>query len=179
MGQITGRPCTICTSPLRQDIEGALVEGDRVSRVALAFGVGPDAIRRHLVKHVSPQVLDAMREVEGLNPSTIVGRLQELVDAARDARDVATDRGNIAAALRAGDAELRALVVLADRFGVTSDSVAQDLSSAGDFAQTIGRVSSQSLEAGHLLADALEQVGHRVYADELRKSISQNKGLTS
>jgi hypothetical protein len=174
-----GRACTICTSPSRADIETALVDGHRVSRVSLDFSVGPDAIRRHLVKHVSLQVLEAMRTVEGLSPATIVTRLQELVDAARDARDVATDKGQTALALRAGDAEARALVVLADRFGVTSDSVAQDLSSAGDFAQAIGRVSSQSPEAGHLLADALDQIGHRVYADTLRAAITRNKGIQS
>jgi hypothetical protein len=155
------------------------VEGDRVSRVALTYGVGPDSIRRHLARHVSTRVAEAMRTVEGLNPGTIVARLQEVADAARDARDLAAQRGNIAGALRAGDAEGRALMVLADRFGVTSDSVARDLETGWDLAQAIARVSAQSPDAGRQLADTLETLGNRVFADQLRNKLSTNERITS
>jgi hypothetical protein len=174
----TGRPCTICTSPHRADIETALVEGDSLTSVSRHFeNVQTDALRRHLAKHVSPQVLEAMRTVEGLTPSTIATRLQDIADAARDARHLAAQRGNVTGALRAGDAEGRALTVLADRFGVTADSVARDLETGWDLAQAIVHVSAQSPDVGLQLADTLESLGNRVFADQLRNKLSTNKGI--
>jgi hypothetical protein len=84
---------------------------------------------------------------------------------------------DVPAALRAGDAELRALAMLADRLGVTDASVARDLRAAQDLATAVGVVAATSSEAGILLADVLEQLGQRVYADILRKSTSRNKGI--
>jgi hypothetical protein len=176
----TGRPCTICVSPARAHIETALVEGDSLVSVSRHFeNVQPDALRRHMARHVSPHVLEAMKAVDGLSPSTIVARLQDLADAARDARHLATERGNVTGALRAGDAEGRALTVLADRFGVTADTVARDLETGWDLAQAIAHVSAQSPDAGRQLADTLEALGNRVFADQLRNKLSTNKGLTS
>jgi hypothetical protein len=125
------------------------------------------------------EVKEALRTTEGLSPATLVMRAQEISNSARDIRDDALRAGNDAAALRAGDAELRALVTLADRFGITSDTVARDLHAADDLADAVGQVAIQSSAAGALLADALDDRGHKVFADILRKSISTNKGLTA
>ncbi|AJW78481.1 hypothetical protein DZF92_00700 [Clavibacter michiganensis subsp. insidiosus] len=122
---------------------------------------------------------EALRTVEGLSPAVVIMRVQEVANSARDLRDEALEKGNIAAALRAGDAELRALTALAERFGISSDTVARDLQAADDVYRAVGSTAAQSAEAGQLLADALEQLGHRVFADTLRASTSRNKGLTA
>ncbi|UQB14587.1 hypothetical protein [Clavibacter nebraskensis] len=172
-----GRPCTICASPHRAAIEGAAIDGERISRIARAFEVYPDAVRRHLYAHVDLKVKEALRTVEGLSPAVVIMRVQEVANSARDLRDAALDKGNIAAALRAGDAELRALTALAERFGITSDTVARDLQAADDVAVAVASTAIKSHEAGLLLADALEQLDHRVFAETLRASISRNKEL--
>ncbi|MFC3296434.1 hypothetical protein [Clavibacter michiganensis] len=125
------------------------------------------------------KVKEALRTVEGLSPAVVIMRVQEVANSARDLRDEALEKGNIAAALRAGDAELRALTALAERFGISSDTVARDLQAADDVYRAVGSTAAQSAEAGQLLADALEQLGHRVFADTLRASTSRNKGLTA
>jgi len=172
-----GRPCTVCTSPHRAAIEGAAIDGERISRISRAFEVYPDSIRRHLYAHVSLAVKEALRTVEGLSPAVVIMRVQEIANSARDLRDAALEKNNIPAALRAGDAELRALVTLAERFGITSDTVARDLHAADDVFNAVGLTAMKSPEAGELLAGALEELGHRVFAETLRKSISRNKEL--
>jgi hypothetical protein len=155
------------------------VDGERISRISRAFEVYPDAIRRHLYSHVTLEVKEALRTTEGLSPATLVMRAQEIANGARDLRDDALHQNNISAALRAGDAELRALITLAERFGITADTVARDLRAADDLADAVVSTAANAPEAGALLADALEQRGHLVFAENLRKSISINKELQS
>jgi hypothetical protein len=174
-----GRPCTVCASPHRAAIEGAAIDGERISRISRAFEVYPDSVRRHLYAHVDLKVKEALRTVEGLSPAVVVMRVQEIANSARDLRDAALEKNNIPAALRAGDAELRALVTLADRFGITSDTVARDLQAADDVFNAVGSTAMKSVEAGELLADALDQLGHKVFAETLRASISRNKELNA
>jgi hypothetical protein len=174
-----GRPCSICTSQYRAQIEDGAVAGDRLSRLARDYGVGAESVRRHLHSHVAPDVADALRAVEGLSPTTLVMRMQEVADNARDLRDLALDSRNMSAAVRAGDAELRALALLADRFGITEATVSQDLRLAGDLAQAVGYAASRSPEARALLVDALDRLGHRGFADNLRAPTTTNKGITT
>lgn len=47
-----GRKCTVCTHPVRRDIERALVRGMPFEVAGLMFQVSPDALRRHFWRHL-------------------------------------------------------------------------------------------------------------------------------
>ena len=57
------RPCSICTSPHRADIEGALVAGDSARSIAALFRVSPDAVSRHNAAHIQETLVRAARSV--------------------------------------------------------------------------------------------------------------------
>jgi hypothetical protein len=47
------RPCSICNHYSRDDIEAAIVGGDRVRAVAARYDVGKNAVNRHAIGHMS------------------------------------------------------------------------------------------------------------------------------
>ncbi|HJW75024.1 MAG TPA: hypothetical protein VJ787_05060 [Thermoleophilia bacterium] len=57
------RVCTICEHPDRDSIDAALVSGEPMNLIAGRFDVGPDAVRRHRMRHLSA-ALAAMRTAE-------------------------------------------------------------------------------------------------------------------
>ncbi len=129
-----GRPCVTCTHPDRLTIEQEIAEGTPLRTIADRHGVARSSIRRHLTTLMEVDAETSARL--GLDPESIAVRVYEVAERARDIATDALDAGSLAVALRAGEAELRALAALAglgvqdegrvveyDMFRVTSHAV--------------------------------------------------------
>lgn len=57
------RSCSICTSPARAGIEGALVAGDSARSIAALFRVSQDAVSRHKAAHLQQTLMRAAQTV--------------------------------------------------------------------------------------------------------------------
>jgi transposase-like protein len=56
------RACSICSHPLRADVDAAISEpGAAIARVASDFAVSPDALKRHRANHILPERREALR----------------------------------------------------------------------------------------------------------------------
>lgn len=85
-----GRPCSICSHPLRAEVDAAISEpGSAIARVASDFAVSPDALKRHRQNHLLPERREALRndpELGAVDPleemRTLYHRLSELLERA-------------------------------------------------------------------------------------------------
>lgn len=71
------RPCTVCSSPLAGEINAMLADRRSVASVAVAFGLGPDAMLRHARAHLDRSVGGTSPKLNGADP------LDELVTTLR------------------------------------------------------------------------------------------------
>jgi len=163
-----GRPCSICSRERRASIEAAVLDGTSFSRISRNYDVRPDAIRRHMFSHVDPALRDALRDPEGLAASAIAARVLAIADDARDTREACAD-ASPAIALRAGDAELKALTYLADRLSVKSDDLVLEAENASAFARAVVVTSRLWPQLGARVADTLITQGHLTLARELEE----------
>lgn len=126
-----GRPCTTCHHPERADIERAIASGVRFRAISQRFpNVSPDSLQRHCANHIANSLRADFRGEPGLSPTDLYSRMLAVADAARAAR---TAGGTSAReALRAGDAELRALTAIASRMGVDASALTAELEAARD-----------------------------------------------
>ncbi len=85
------RVCTICHHPQRKEIEEAITDGISYRVISRQFGVGHDAVQRHVAGHIKEaikQSQEAKQEAQALN---VVEQLQTIntvtMDILREARD--------------------------------------------------------------------------------------------
>lgn len=56
---MAGRPCTVCTHPMRVEIDDALLRGDSLRTVAEWSGLNKDSLARHFKNHVQAVIIEA------------------------------------------------------------------------------------------------------------------------
>ena len=107
-----GRHCTICEHPERGAIDADVVAGNTsLNKIARRYGVSPDALRRHRVRHLSP-ALAAMREAEEAErEAALQQRIERLIERTERLLRAAEEDGRAQAAL-AAVRELRSLLEL-------------------------------------------------------------------
>ncbi len=89
------RACSICSHPLRADVDAALSEpGALIVRVASDFAVSPDALKRHRQNHILPERREALRtdpEMGAVDPlkemRTLYHRMSEHLERAEEEPD--------------------------------------------------------------------------------------------
>jgi hypothetical protein len=96
--------------------------------------------------------------------------MADVADSARRVRLAALDAGSHNVALRAGDAELRAVMTLLDRFGISDLNVISDLEKATELARAFAHVGRWHPDFGELTAKRLEATGHDELADLVRST---------
>lgn len=117
-----GRPCSVCAHPELEQIHAALIDGASFGRVSLAFApLTRNSVRRHALNHLPPAVAAEVDGAGELTPTGLLGRVLDVARSARETRAEALELGHHNVALRAGDAELRALSALA-ALGVRDES---------------------------------------------------------
>lgn len=168
---VYGRHCVVCRHPDLASIDQALVDQHPITRVAEQFELSRDSVRRHLTWHLRPAIQRAASSTPDTRPLALVERVARIANNARDASHAAYATGNAHLGARLGDAELRALSTLADRFGITHDSVAEDHAEAAKDIRAMTRAMRSSRAVAEAMADALEAEGLTDNAAEIRRRI--------
>jgi len=174
-----GRPCAFCDRSDRLELEMALVRGESVALISTEIGISESGIRRHLRNHTAAQLRDSMQASDDATPTDLLARMVDLADDARTARLTAQRNGSLGLAVRASDAELRALVALLDRAGIDSTDTLDRLRESEALARAVGRVVRTNPGAGRALADELDTAGQPALADQLRSLIPQEEVPTT
>jgi hypothetical protein len=85
-----GRPCSICQHPERDEIEAALLAGQRVPAVSARYGVSGNSLRHHFHLHLSAQVAKGFDLRRIVAAKALAGRVElllaETADILQDAR---------------------------------------------------------------------------------------------
>lgn len=168
-----GRSCTVCSNEALGDIDAALVASVPIAQLSQQYGLSRDSLYRHLKFHLRPAIQATLTSTPSTRPLALVERLAEIADDARAARATAYASGNAALGARLGDAETRALEVLAARFRIDHDTLAADRTKVSRLAKALDVALEASPTLGHLMADALAAEGLGEMADDLRSSISE------
>lgn len=171
-----GRPCSVCGSEQRQGIEQALADGESISRVSRAFATGRDSLRRHLINHMDYDAATAA--AHGLDPSSMALRVQAVAERARETAEEAQEAGRIVDVLRAGDAELRALAMLA-AMGITHEKPLVEYDAFRAVSRAVFIASRTHPEVAEAVAAVLDQTDHEHHARDLREQFSETRGLTT
>ncbi len=73
------RTCSICSHPLRKEVDAALSEtGVVIARVASDFAVSPDALKRHRANHLLPERREALSNDPELASVDPLGEMRTL-----------------------------------------------------------------------------------------------------
>jgi hypothetical protein len=164
-----GRSCSVCGGGDRQAIDTALSLGTSVTLLSRQFGVGRDSVYRHLRFHLRPAMKAAMKEAPASRPSALVVRIADVADSARDARVQAYSTGDAALGARLGDAEVRALQVLIERFKIDHDDTTAELRDASALADALTELMPRAPKLAEVLADLLDRRERPDLAERVRQ----------
>lgn len=177
-----GRTCTVCAHDELGEIDAGLVAHLPIAQLARQYEVSRDALYRHVKFHLRPAIQQAITSTPDTRPLALVERVARIANDARDAAATAYASGNAALGARLGDAELRALDSLADRFRITHDDVAADRTKVSQLARAVDVALEHSPALAAIMADALDAEGLSELAEDMRADLPSNlktKGLTS
>jgi hypothetical protein len=110
------RVCTICTSPHRETIDAALVEGKATSRaIAATFGCSRSSLQRHSEAHIPRALAQAVARKAEAHEDSLHDLVHELDADARRIQAAAEKEGDLRTAVmcvkeRRGLVEMRARV---------------------------------------------------------------------
>jgi len=169
-----GRSCLACSHEALGDIDAALVVSVPIAQLSRQYGLSRDSLYRHLRFHLRPATQATLTSTPSTRPLALVERLAEIANDARAARATAYASGNAALGARLGDAETRALEVLASRFRIDHDTLAADRTKVARLARALDVALEADPALGHLMAGALAAEGLGEMADDLRNSLSES-----
>lgn len=91
------RVCSICTHPNRDALDREIVSGQPMGGIARRHAVGPDALQRHKVNHLSP----AIRRVQAQRGGRLLNRVERLIERTEAILTAAEESGRVSVALQA------------------------------------------------------------------------------
>lgn len=159
-----GRPCEVCRSMQRQVIEEAIYCGERVSQISQRFTVSSHSLYRHIRNHSTPELKEAFHATVNVNAMSIISRVADIADSARDVR-LRADTDELA--LKAGATELRTLETIATRMGIDHESTIQIVKEAKELARAVGEVARNKPEVAEKIVEALSMAGNDSMAEAL------------
>jgi len=171
------RQSQIQTHPQREAIERALIDGTPILRISATYGVQRDALYRYANHHLGPSIRQRLRGEDRARTSDLIGRLFEIAEDHRRSRVALQDSGHVGGAVRAGDAELRALVALIDRLGIDDTDVLAILDDADALAKAVGQLARSNPAAGAQLVTNLHDLGATTLADALNQITNTNQEI--
>ena len=148
--------CATCTSPHRDEAEGAVLGGATVRGTARRYGVTESSLRRHVAGHFVADLARPVEDEDTLRVGSLVARLVGMVTDAEDVRSEAMDAGQHRTALHAIAAETALINLLMDRLKITDLSIADDLRESRDLVAGVAAVVYATPEFGDRLAAALQ-----------------------
>lgn len=163
-----GASCRVCAHDALGEIDALLAHGASITELSRRFGVSGDSLYRHLRWHLRPALADSIKRSPEMRPAALVERLAEIANDARDARRAAYASGNAWLGARLGEAEMRSLVALADRFGISHDDAANDARDAASIARVLGDLARTVPGIADALAGAFARDDRHDLAAEIR-----------
>jgi hypothetical protein len=173
-----GRACLVCSHSDADTLDALIAGGASVADLSRRFGVSRDSIYRHTTWHLRPALAEAVKRSPEVRPVALVERIAAIANDARDARLSAYAAGNAWLGARLGEAEMRALVALADRLGIEHDDAASDARDSASIARVLGDVARTLPGIAEALADAFDRDARSDLADEIRAQGAQARALT-
>lgn len=164
-----GRPCVTCTHPDRLAVEQQIVEAVPLRTIAALFKIPRSSIRRHLAAHM--ELDEDLASHLGLDPESLAIRAYDVAERARDIAADALDDGDHGAALRAGDAELRALAALA-ALGARNEARISEYEMFRTTAHAVIRAARTNPVVAEAVAAQLDIVDRRAIAADVRAQIT-------
>lgn len=165
-----GRPCEVCRSMKRQEIEDMIFTNRPISQISQRYAVSSHSLYRHIRNHAAPAMQEAFRASVKMSTASLVSRIMDVADSARTIRLNASSE---AIALKAGAAELQTLTVLATRMGVDGDSTAQMAEDAMLLAGVVGKLARGNAAFGERLVEHLAEAGADQMASMLSASFTE------
>lgn len=146
-----------------------MASGTPISRIARQAGApGRDSLRFHIqAGHLPAQLQDAVERVTGLDSTTIAARIVDAAQRAPETALVALASSDHTVAIRAGDAEVRALGMLT-HMGETSEAEIQLRAGFRDVTAAVYRVARRDPDVAERIAAELDQMHRPLVADDLR-----------
>lgn len=170
---VYGRACLVCSHAQADSLDALIAGGASVAELSRRFGVSRDSIYRHTQWHLRPALAEAVKRSPDIRPAALVERIAAIANDARAARLSAYAAGNAWLGARLGEAEMRALVALADRLGIEHDDAASDARDAASIARVLGDVARAVPGVADVLAEAFDRDDRRDLADEIRAQGAQ------
>ena len=115
------RTCSVCGHPERTSIDGALVRRTPYREITRRFGVGKDALSRHLNDHIAPAVAKIREEEEARGALDVVKQLKVINTASLGILMEARNRGDADTTLKAVDRMLKQLELVAKLAGTLDE----------------------------------------------------------
>lgn len=166
----------MCSLPAheREQVEVALADGTSISSISRQYGApGRESITHHIrAGHVRADLDEKIARAQGLDWTTVVARIADIAQRARQTAQEAAEAGDRAGVLKAGDSELRALSVLATN-GADSEYEIARQAWTHDVAVAVVRVGRRGDQAVDAVADELDALHLPEIADELRALIPE------
>lgn len=146
--------CTICTLPResRKQIESSLMAGSQLRGTANAHGVTESSLRRHVLRHLRVDLQMVGELALRTRASELIGELAESLEEMRLSRAIANESGNVRAAVAASAEHRVLLMTLADKLGITKQTVITEHAELVDLARALGRTINAHPEVGELVA---------------------------
>lgn len=168
-----GRPCAVCSHRERQRIEEALTSGEQLTAVSAEFGMARSSLRRHRDAHMAWSLED-LRSA-GAEPVALIVRLAELAERMRSLAVDAEDSGRVQDAVRASDAERRALVALLSH-GAASEDLLGQLDMLQGRQRALARVLRREPGLAEVYAEELAAIDRPVDAEMVRRAFLETTG---
>lgn len=121
------RTCTICGHPERSDIDKALIRRVPYREITRRFGVGKDALSRHLHDHIAPAVAKIRDAEEAREALDVVEQLRDINATSLSILKEARDRRDNDTALKAVDRVHKQLELVAKLAGTLDERVQVNL----------------------------------------------------
>lgn len=174
-----GRPCTVCARHDLEQIHLALADGSTYRAVSDGFPpLSRNAVRRHALAHLPVAIATEIEQAQQLTPTTLLGRVHDVARSAREAREEAMNAGHHNVAVRAGDAELRALSILAS-LGIKHESEVGGKQQAELDLRILGTLIRAFPELAQEAERQYAAHGYASAAERVRSLISRNKEIQS
>jgi hypothetical protein len=176
-----GPVCSLCAHPERQAIERALVAGEQISGhsgLCERYGLSASATHRHLALHLTP----LLRSTLPVDPFGLYEVAREVALRAEEVADRAFEAGDDALTLKAGDARLRAVTNLSDRYGTIEPNAGDSAELVADLstlATAVAQAARRDPRVGEGVCAVLDDTGHADLATQLRAAFPSNQGLES
>lgn len=138
-----GRLNTITSHARRDAIDLSIREGRTLTEISARYGVSVQALSRYAISRKAQLVAEL--EDDGISVSSLVQRLSELADDARQARRYA-QWSTPATKARAIESEARVLGQILDRIGVDDLTVSEHLEGGQKFIRLVAKWATENPE---------------------------------